>query len=265
MRKFLFFLLCPFMLLSCEMQSKQTLCASVAMANAMCPMPVGDTELMFDSVLYKGKEKRIRFCYSFKASEDREQYEENLRKSGEKYLRFCELLDLAGTAQLNDIRLYMTWADFDLQISYLDSKGGVLQDFVYGKDEYNMSREEILATFPSVMKEAYRDVQSKLPMELDLSTVFDSLFCDTKNHRVVQYYTIHDFNMEGLNVDAIFAYNKKLIVDNLISNYNSLIFMAVSGYSWEFVHDYKMNGSSLSRFSITRKDLDSAMLESFRN
>ena len=259
MRKFLFFLLFPILLLSCEMQSKQTLCNSVAMMNLMCPMSVGDTELMFDSVLYKGKEKRIRFCYSFKASEDREQYEENLRKSGEKYLRFCELLDLAGTAQLNDIRLYMTWADFDLQISYLDSKGGVLQDFVYGKDEYNMSREEILATFPSVMKEAYRDVQSKLPMELDLSTVFDSLFCDTKNHRVVQYYTIHDFNMKNRNVDTLFASIKKGNVDYLVSNYNSLTFKAVYDYSWEIVYDYKMNGDSLARFSITWEDLDSSM------
>ena len=259
MSKFLFFLLFLILLLSCEMQSKQTLCNSVAMMNLMCPMPVVGTEVMFDSVLYKGKEKRIRFCYSFKASEDREQNEENLRKSGGKYLRFYELLDLAGTAQLNDIRLYMTWADFDLQISYLDSKGGVLQDFVYGKDEYNMSREEILATFPSVMKEAYRDLQSKLPMELDLSTVFDSLFCDTKNHRVVQYYTIHDFNMKNRNVDTLFAWIKKGNVDYLVSNYNSLTFKAVYDYSWEIVYDYKMNGDSLARFSIFREDLESAM------
>ena len=264
MRKFLLWGVFPFLLLSCEMRSKQTLSTTVSMLNAMCPMSVRNTELMIDSVLYKGNEKRVRFCYSIKESENRKENEEIVRKSDEeeRLWGLFELFGLFGVDQLNQLRLDMTRDNFDMQISYIDSKGGVLKNFVYGKDEYDMSQEEL---FSFVLEETLQDEQSRLPQDLDFSTVWDSLSCDTKNHRVVQYYTIHDFNMEGLNVDAIFAYNKKLIVDNLISNYNSLIFMAVSGYSWEFVHDYKMNGSSLSRFSITREDLDSAMLESFRN
>ena len=259
MRKFLFFLLFPILLLSCEMQSKQTLCNSVAMMNLMCPMPVVGTEVMFDSVLYKGKEKRIRFCYSFGASEHRERYEENLRKADEKFLRYCELLEYTESAELNELRLYMTWADFDLQISYFDTKGGILKDFIYGKDEYNMSREEVVATFPSVVEESSRELQLKLPMELDSLTVLDSLFCDTKNNRVVHYYTIHDLDLKHQNVDTLFARIKEDTIDYLLWHYNSLTFKAVSDYSWELVYDYKMNGDSLSRFSIFWEDLESAM------
>ena len=256
MRKFLFFLLFPFLLLSCEMQGKQSLCNSVAIMNLMCPTSVGDN-LMMDSVLYKGKDKRVRFCYSYKESENREQYEEKLRNSDKNFMRYVELLDVVNYQEKNFL-LYMTWADFDLQISYLDSKGNELLGFVYGKNEYNMSYDEVVSTFPNVMEESLREQKSKLPLELDLYTIMDSLSCDVNNNKVVLYFTIHDLNMDNRNIDTLFASIKSSTVENIISSYN-LTYSAIYEHSWKFIYDYKMNGDSLSRFSVTWSDIDSSL------
>ncbi len=287
MRKFLLWGVFPFLLISCEMYDKQSLCAFVSWMNYMCPTPMEDSELVLDSVLYKGRDRRIRLCYSYKESESREEYEACLRDPDIDFQRYRELMDWTNAPDAwKELFRDMSNLDFDLQVSYFDSNGNVLLDLVFTKDEYNMTAQEVKDLYAGVLVESdLKKLQSRLPeiQWYDERFVLDSLAYDLSERKAFLYLTACNLNLEGVNVDTFFLQGVKgpLILNAVFENHgvyhappvfdetegNYFLWVdhgisphspaeAISEFGWEFVYRYKMDGKSLYEFSVSKEDVE---------
>ena len=154
----------------------------------------------------------------------------------------------------------MSHADFDLQYSYLDPKGKVLLEWVFSKDEYNRTEQEVKNLYSDILVEPdLKDLQSRLPeiqndehYVYDERFVLDSLSYDLSERKAFFFMTVHDLNLEGGNKDSFFVLVKDALIEEQFLHYYS---MALRDFDWTYVYHYKMDGKPLYELSVSADDV----------
>lgn len=253
MRKYLLFSLFSFLLVGCAQQAKQSLVYYVAMENLLLPRSIGNG-IMYDSIVYRGKEKQLSFCYSFEDGEDREAKEERIKNYDDKDYMWFGILDelIRSGASSESVLIEASMAGLDLSYSYYNKKGEDIGQYVFSKNQYNLSPDDLEEVFDSLQNAYSQKVQTELPAEIDEYTICDSLLLCPK--KLVYCYTVHDWSVEKDSVESTFAIVKNNVMSSDFEGARN--FEAVYNYGWIYEYVYYMDGKLLASYTIQKEDIE---------
>ena len=253
MRKLFVCFLMILSLCSCEIGAKRELFVAVTMANFACPKSL-DGRLFMDSILYKGREKQVRYCFSYAGATDeyREVLENDIANIDSFVIHHLYWLELiSDAADHNDFVQLVSLAKFGIEVAFLYADGTPIRECRYNTGDCAFSEDEVKLHYLMEMDSSLQNLRKNLPLVLDDGRTLDSIVCDASSRQFTYHYTIHD---EKIDVDKMDQLSDTLKAER-IEHFDIADYCLCTSFDGKFKFNYTYQGSPLFSFSIDADDL----------